>query len=145
MTEVQSSATALSNDLPTLKKNTKSEGVRFLQEILVIRFPLIAATLMTASLSIGALLSFTSPASAQQIITCESEGNRRNTCSIPTRGRRVRLVRKLSDASCRGNWGYNRNRIWVRNGCRAEFSVGGRRRDRYNRNDRYDRYDRYNR
>jgi peptidoglycan hydrolase-like protein with peptidoglycan-binding domain len=38
MSEVQSTATALSNDLPTLKKNTKSEGVRFLQEILVLAY-----------------------------------------------------------------------------------------------------------
>lgn len=38
MSEVQSAATALSKDLPTLKKNMKSEAVRFLQEILVLAY-----------------------------------------------------------------------------------------------------------
>lgn len=89
---------------------------------MIIRLPVIAATLMAASLSVGTIISFAAPASARQIITCESENNRRNSCSIP-RGSTVRLVRRLSSSSCRGNWGYNRNRIWVRNGCRAEFLV----------------------
>ncbi len=115
---------------------------------MVTRFPLITATVMVASISIGTLVGIAPPASAQQqVITCESHNNRPNSCSIPTRGR-VRLVRQLSDATCRNNWGSNRNRIWVRNGCRAQFIVGGRRfdrYDRYNRNRRYDRYDRYNR
>ncbi|MBN3880982.1 DUF3011 domain-containing protein [Nostoc sp.] len=111
------------------------------------RLPTISATFLVASLSIGTLLSIAAPASAQEIITCSSQNNRRNTCSVNARGR-VRFVRQLSNASCRGNWGYRRNRIWVKNGCRAEFSVGDRRNDRYdrdNRNDRYDRYDRDNR
>ncbi|WP_442948530.1 DUF3011 domain-containing protein [Nostoc sp.] len=90
---------------------------------------------MVASVSIGTVLGVAAPASAQEVITCSSQNNQRNTCSISTRGR-VRLVRQLSDASCRGNWGYRNNRIWVKNGCRAEFLVGDRR------NDRYDRYDR---
>ncbi|HEY9803302.1 MAG TPA: DUF3011 domain-containing protein [Leptolyngbyaceae cyanobacterium] len=98
-------------------------------------------SLAIASISIGSLLSFAPPASAQQIITCESQNNRRNSCAIPPTGR-VRLIRQLSDADCRGNWGYNRNRIFVRNGCRAEFSVGN---SRFYRNGRYDRYDRYDR
>lgn len=108
---------------------------------MVMRLPIVAATFMVASVTIGTLLGVAAPASAQEIISCSSQNNQRNTCSIPTRGR-VRLVRQLSNASCRGNWGYRRNRIWVRNGCRAEFSVGDRRNDRYDRYDRNDRYDR---
>ncbi|MFN6491239.1 DUF3011 domain-containing protein [Nostoc sp. DedQUE03] len=111
------------------------------------RLPIIAATFLVASLSAGTLLGIATPASAQEIITCSSQNNQRNTCSVNTRGR-VRLVRQLSNATCRGNWGYRRNRIWVKNGCRAEFSVGGRRNDRYDRYDRdgrYDRDDRYDR
>ncbi|WP_442949874.1 DUF3011 domain-containing protein [Nostoc sp.] len=111
---------------------------------MIMRLPKIAATFLVASLSIGTLLSIAAPASAQEIITCSSQNNRRNTCSVDTRGR-VRLVRQLSNTSCRGNWGYRRNRIWVKNGCRAEFSVGDRRNDRYDRDNRNDRYDRDNR
>ncbi|MBN3960164.1 DUF3011 domain-containing protein [Nostoc sp. NMS8] len=97
---------------------------------MVIRLPIVAATFMVASISIGTLLGVAAPASAQEIITCSSRNNQRNTCSIRTRGR-VRLVRQLSDATCRGNWGYRNDRIWVKNGCRAEFSVGDRRNGRY--------------
>ncbi|WP_413200603.1 DUF3011 domain-containing protein [Nostoc piscinale] len=117
---------------------------------MVIRFPIIAATFMAASISIGTVLGAATPASAQEVITCSSRDNQRNTCSVPGRGR-VRFIRQLSNASCRDNWGYRGNRIWVRNGCRAEFAVGNGRNgrydrdDRYNRNGRYDRGDRYNR
>ncbi|MBN3897604.1 MAG: DUF3011 domain-containing protein [Nostoc sp. NOS(2021)] len=99
---------------------------------MVMRLPIVVATFMVASVSIGTLLGVVAPASAQEIITCSSQNNHRNTCSIQTRGR-VRLIRQLSSASCRGNWGYRSNRIWVKNGCRAEFSVGDRRNGRYNR------------
>ncbi|WP_392531983.1 DUF3011 domain-containing protein [Nostoc sp. C117] len=99
---------------------------------MVMRFPIITATFMATTVSIGTLLGVAAPASAQEIITCSSQNNQRNTCAINTRGR-VRFVRQLSNASCRGNWGYRRNRIWVKNGCRAEFSVGNRRNDRYDR------------
>ncbi|WP_414576912.1 DUF3011 domain-containing protein [Anabaena sp. CCY 9402-a] len=113
---------------------------------MVVRFPIAAATFIVAS-SITTFFSFVPPASAQQIITCESINNRRNTCVVRTRGQ-VRFVRQLSNASCRGNWGYVRDRVWVRNGCRAEFSVANSRygRDgRYNRDNRYNRDRRYNR
>lgn len=100
--------------------------------MVIMRLPIVAATFMVASVSIGTLLGVAAPASAQEVITCASQNNQRNTCSIPTRGR-VRFVRQLSDASCRGNWGYRNNRIWVKNGCRAEFLVGDRRNDRNDR------------
>jgi hypothetical protein len=118
---------------------------------MVTRFPLITATVMVASISIGTLVGIAPPASAQQrVITCESHDNRPNSCVVPTGGR-VRLVRQISNSSCQNNWGYNRNRIWVRDGCRAQFVVtNGRfnrnhRYNRFNRNNRYNRYNRYNR
>jgi Protein of unknown function (DUF3011) len=116
---------------------------------MIIRPSVIASTFMVASLSLGTFFSLATPASARETITCESQNNQRNSCSINTRGR-VRLIRQLSDASCRGNWGYSRNRIWVRNGCRAQFLVADRGDGRYNRRDgryyrRDRRYNRYNR
>ena len=64
------------------------------------------------------------PAQAQNVITCESHGGRRQTCSVDTRGG-VRLVRRLSDDPCiQGrSWGTTRNGVWVDDGCRAQFAV----------------------
>ena len=61
------------------------------------------------------------PAPAQ-IVTCESQDNKRETCPVDTRGG-VELQRQLSSASCTGAWGYTPDGIWVDNGCRAEFRV----------------------
>jgi hypothetical protein len=60
-------------------------------------------------------------------IRCESSGNRTRECNIESRGR-VRLVRQLSSSPCieGRSWGYGRNRVWVSNGCRAEFQAEGR-------------------
>ena len=57
-------------------------------------------------------------------VTCESENNRQKECAMDTRGS-VRIVRQLSDTRCvEGvNWGQNRESIWVKNGCRAEFEL----------------------
>jgi len=79
---------------------------------MVMRFTKIAAIFVAASVGLGTIFGVAAPASAQEIITCSSENNRRNTCVVPTRGR-VRFVRQVSNASCRGNWGHSRNRIWV--------------------------------
>ena len=59
-------------------------------------------------------------------VRCESSDRRTNYCNVDTRGG-VRLVRQLSDRDCtRGrNWGANERGIWVTDGCRAEFAVGG--------------------
>ena len=59
-------------------------------------------------------------------IRCESDGRRTRYCNADTRGG-VSLVRQLSDRHCeRGrNWGANERGIWVTDGCRAEFAVGG--------------------
>ena len=116
---------------------------------MVNRLGVIATAFALAGFTIGTAFTVAiPPASAQQVVTCESNNRQRRTCRTDTRNG-VRLVRQLSDSRCRGNWGYGRNFIWVRNGCRAQFLVGSRRNDRYNRSDRYDRrndrrYDRRN-
>jgi hypothetical protein len=65
------------------------------------------------------------------LVVCESDDGRRRECPAETR-RGVAVVQQLSRSSCvQGRtWGYTRNSIWVDEGCRAEFAVGGGRRDR---------------
>lgn len=62
-----------------------------------------------------------------QIIICESVNNRQQYCRADTRDG-VELHRQLSKSPCRENrsWGYDRRGIWVDDGCRAEFRLGGR-------------------
>ena len=72
-----------------------------------------------------------------RIVYCESDDMRYETCYLGGDVRRVYLQDRKSNSSCYEgrDWGYDRNRIWVRNGCRANFGVvyaGGY-------NDRYDR------
>lgn len=57
-------------------------------------------------------------------IRCESYGRRFRSCFVPTRGRVV--LERRHNGRCRyGNgWGYDRNRIWVDNNCRATFAYG---------------------
>ena len=59
-------------------------------------------------------------------LVCESENNRLVRCSTSTAAG-VQLIRRMSDASCEfgKDWGYDRDGIWVSNGCRAEFAVSG--------------------
>jgi Protein of unknown function (DUF3011)/Ricin-type beta-trefoil lectin domain len=59
-------------------------------------------------------------------ITCSSDDGRRVHCATDTRGG-VRLVRRMSDASCQegSSWGYDSRSIWVDRGCRAEFEASG--------------------
>ena len=56
------------------------------------------------------------------IFRCESAGTRWNECAIPGGGD-VALVRQLSRSACveEQSWGRRGNRVWVANGCRAEF------------------------
>lgn len=65
-----------------------------------------------------------SQAHADEFVTCESRNERYTTCSI-SRASYVTLDRQLSSASCRQGrtWDYNRNQIWVDDGCRATFRV----------------------
>lgn len=61
---------------------------------------------------------------AGQIVRCESQGNRQRRCNARV-DRDVQLVRQLSRTRCvqRQNWGWDRNGVWVRGGCAAEFRV----------------------
>ncbi|MBK6797386.1 MAG: DUF3011 domain-containing protein [Acidobacteria bacterium] len=62
-----------------------------------------------------------------QELYCASDNGRRNYCNVNTRGG-VQMVRQRSDAACiQGRtWGFDRRRIWVDRGCRADFIVGNR-------------------
>jgi hypothetical protein len=70
-------------------------------------------------------------------VRCESFDHRSRYCHADTRYG-VRLLRRLSDASCvpGRSWGWNQRGIWVANGCRGEFEV----RTRYRHEDRYPDY-----
>ncbi len=64
--------------------------------------------------------------STGKVVTIESLNQQREYRYVSTRGG-VRLRRQLSrDACVEGvSWGFDRERIWVDKGCRAEFEVGG--------------------
>ncbi|MCX7554744.1 DUF3011 domain-containing protein [Marinicella sp. S1101] len=57
------------------------------------------------------------------VVRCESYSYRRQTCATNLQGAEVQLIHQLSNRSCRGNWGFNRNEIWVANGCKADFLI----------------------
>jgi hypothetical protein len=60
------------------------------------------------------------------IMICESHEFKRNYCPAHLDGREVFLLNQLSQSYCQNNWGYDRNGIWVSNGCRAEFVIEDR-------------------
>jgi hypothetical protein len=82
------------------------------------------ALLMIASVLVLMLLG--TEAVHARTIRCESIDNAYRVCPVDTRGG-VRLSQQLSSQGCWQNdtWGYDRNRIWVNRGCRAEFQIGG--------------------
>ena len=59
-------------------------------------------------------------------VRCSSNDERTQRCNVDTRGG-VRLVRQESRSPCiQGRtWGHDRRGIWVSQGCRATFEVGG--------------------
>ncbi len=61
-----------------------------------------------------------------RVVRCESTNGRTVQCAVDTRGG-VRLASQISNSSCiQGrSWGWDRRGIWVSNGCRADFRVGG--------------------
>jgi hypothetical protein len=62
----------------------------------------------------------------QQVVSCASGDRRPNRCFLADGLiRDVRLVRQLSRAACveGRTFGFDRNSIWVTNGCRGEFLV----------------------
>jgi hypothetical protein len=65
------------------------------------------------------------------IIRCSSDDGRRNYCDANTSGG-VRMVRQISGSRCDegSTWGYTERGVWVDRGCRADFELGRRGRDR---------------
>jgi hypothetical protein len=65
------------------------------------------------------------PYNQSQIVRCESQDERRQTCALPFRARSVTIRRQLSDTRCQFNynWGWSADRVWVDRGCRAEFNA----------------------
>ena len=58
------------------------------------------------------------------LVRCESVEERTRYCAADIRGD-VRLVNQLSRSSCieGRTWGWDRQGIWVTEGCRAEFEI----------------------
>lgn len=77
-----------------------------------------------ALIGAGACVLFSAPAQAESV-TCESRNGSYTSCPINSGGN-VTLSRQLSSQGCWENdtWGHDRNRVWVTNGCRAQFNVG---------------------
>jgi len=65
---------------------------------------------------------------AAALIYCPSDYMQRNFCPIDTRDG-VFIIRQRSESDCVFNrtWGYDRDRIWVDRGCRADFEIVDRR------------------
>lgn len=82
---------------------------------------LVVAAVIAAMVGVG---PWSTIVRADQRVTCESRGDRYTECVIADHGY-VTLSRQLSDTRCvQGrNWDYDRRRIWVDDGCRAEFRV----------------------
>lgn len=61
---------------------------------------------------------------AAALLYCASDDMGRNFCNVDTRDG-VFIVRQRSQSDCVFNrtWGYDRDRIWVDRGCRADFEV----------------------
>jgi hypothetical protein len=60
-------------------------------------------------------------------VVCEGEGKARHECVADTAAG-VQIVRQLGEKRCayERDWGFDRSKVWVSNGCRAEFAVRGR-------------------
>ncbi|MEO6065915.1 MAG: DUF3011 domain-containing protein [Lysobacterales bacterium] len=63
-----------------------------------------------------------------QVLRCESNDGRRKLCPADVGDDGVTLIRQLSRSVCVRNqtWGTNQRGVWVSQGCRAEFRIGGR-------------------
>ncbi|HEU4642990.1 MAG TPA: DUF3011 domain-containing protein [Gemmatimonadaceae bacterium] len=80
-------------------------------------------TMCTALAAMG--VTTTARAQGTRTITCESAPYPAQ-CRVPM-GSHVQLAEQLSHSPCRLNqtWGIGRDYVWVRDGCRARFSVTG--------------------
>jgi hypothetical protein len=82
-------------------------------------------SLIVAIFSLAGLLLLSATAAQASTVTCESTNNEYRSCPADTSGG-VRLSQQLSTKGCWENdtWGFDRNKIWVDRGCRAQFQVG---------------------
>jgi hypothetical protein len=82
---------------------------------------------MLATISLSGLMLFAASAAQASTITCESRNNSYQSCPVDASGG-VRLSQQLSTKGCWENdtWGYDRNKIWVDRGCKAQFQVGAK-------------------
>ena len=62
--------------------------------------------------------------SSGQVVDCDSNDRRQRRCNVTIR-RDARLVRQKSGSPCieGQSWGWDRNGLWVSNGCRGQFQV----------------------
>lgn len=60
-----------------------------------------------------------------QTLICKSIEKRQAVCPADVGRHRVELIRQISRQPCvlEQSWGFDQNRVWVNNGCRAEFAV----------------------
>jgi len=81
-------------------------------------------TAASAAAAIGLSLAFAAPAAADEL-RCGSRPGASNYCSADT-SRGVELIYQHSSYACYydDTWGYDRNGIWVANGCSATFRLG---------------------
>jgi hypothetical protein len=82
-------------------------------------------SLIFAIFSLAGLLLLSATTAQASTVTCESTNNEYRSCPADTSGG-VRLSQQLSTKGCWENdtWGFDRNKIWVDRGCRAQFQVG---------------------
>ncbi|MCE9523583.1 MAG: DUF3011 domain-containing protein [Alphaproteobacteria bacterium] len=87
------------------------------------------STIASAALCLG-LAGTTAPAHADSDLRCNSAPGAYNYCRADTSGG-VTLNYQHSRYGCYQNdtWGYDRNGIWVSNGCSATFRIGARDKD----------------
>ena len=85
------------------------------------KIPILLWVLVAGLLGLG----HAAPADAATSVRCESRNGGYQYCPVRT-DNAVRLASQLSGAGCWQNdtWGYDRNGVWVSNGCRAIFEVG---------------------
>lgn len=81
------------------------------------------------SMAVVALGAPAQPAAAQarlQDVVCESVGNRFKECPVQTGGY-AQLVQNISSTRCEfeRTWGFDDEGIWVDQGCRGRFRIGG--------------------
>jgi hypothetical protein len=68
-------------------------------------------------------------------VKCFSQNRRTQVCQVPDLdGVEIDQIQSGSAQSCRGNWGYSRDGIWVSNGCQATFKIQRYRANTYGNN-----------